>query len=162
MIEKIINEIDEACRKWEDETRKNTQSTEEQKDFIIATVKDQVARLILLAETLRKTYHWTKGQKGWRSTVRIHDNLLAEAQAISGFLHLINLRDTVTDKIEYSYGINFNGLRVYPPATKGDEVYYICFFDKDYPTVTLCKDGKIFGVPMDVYKKDYKPVDFSE
>lgn len=115
-----MTELDEtialALEEHDEKVRKDASLTPEAQSFVIRQVHYAADQLHHLAKTIREAMPM-RNTKSWRTVSNIQDEMVAECQTFSRFLWLANLRHNIVDPIEYTYGINFSGLSIWPQVT---------------------------------------------
>lgn len=87
--------------------------TKEAKQFIIKQVHWATDNLLNIAKEIRANNHLRKWSKHGRVPDNILNEMLAIGQHYANFLSLAKLRGKVVEPIEYHYGVNFSGLKIY-------------------------------------------------
>jgi hypothetical protein len=78
----------------------------------------------------------------------VHE-MLTWGQPLTSFLWLANLRDTIVDPIEHTYGVSFSSLAIYPEwvDTTDNATVYALYYHLEYnrgDSMTLAKHGEVY------------------
>jgi hypothetical protein len=100
----------------------------------------------------------THGSRG--NVNSIQEAYVAAGQSFTSLLFGWNLRDKITDKIEYAYGISFSGLRIHKAVTHKEtgEVAYVLFDCRQRhggDKMSLAIKGKWASMPLEEFTKTY-------
>ena len=160
MTDKTRQEIANALQVWETSVKEDKHypnATDADRELYISLVRHAVNRLTEIGSIIRSTYP-RRQTKNWRMIACIHDDLLAEGQALSRTLFSANLRDKITDRIERSFGVGFSSLGIHREATdkRDGSVVYVMFYDPKYPKVTLGKEGEYLFVETADFEANYE------
>jgi hypothetical protein len=152
--------IKEVLAKHILEIQNGTYKTQEAKDFIIKTTVDCVWRYLECCKTIREVMPLRK-TGDWRVVSNIQDELLGIGQRYAGFLWLANLRDSITDPINYTYGVDCNALGTWEEVTDEDGTKaYIAYDPRKFArhkddSYTMAKDGKCFFVKEEEFRRRF-------
>jgi hypothetical protein len=156
----LREQIDAALKEHDEQVMSGGYPSLEGKKFIIATVHDAVDRLLLLAQTIDSNRHLRKWKDHGRAPDNILDSLVEWGQPLTRFLWLANLRDKIVDKIEYTHGVNFSGLRIYPQIRnkKDGSLGFLLFFNEHSTkdSVSISKNGEWMAIPHEQYLAEYE------
>ena len=155
-LEKMTIKINCALADYNDVIRRNINETKATQEFIITQVWDSVFRLLDICKAIT-----TVRSIDNRTTYNVRKSLIAEGQAITSFLWLANLRDTITDVIEHYYGVDFCALRVYPlyKNNETDIEAHLAYRDTDdfrtgkRGSTLITKDGEYIFIKHDELSK---------
>lgn len=168
----LREDISAALLTVEERIRSNPNMLDRQKGFIIIGINDAVDNLIKFSELAREGRSLARAELpattecgealhygSNRKTDSIVRAYLASGQAFSSLLFEWGLRDSVYDKIRYTHGVDFNGLRVNDQVkhkTTGD-LAFVLFYEPNSRsgTVTLSRDGSVFFTSNSELENDY-------
>lgn len=121
---------------------------DESRAFVIKQVHYATEQVLYLAREIRNNINL----RSWKNHGRVPDNvmqeMLAMGQPFTSFLFLANLRDKITDPIEYQYGVSFSSLGIYPEwiDTTDNWTVFALYYHTEWPneSMTLVKNGEVY------------------
>lgn len=155
----LQEKIERALKKHDEGVMAYDRTTPEAKQFIIKQVHNAVERLHELAKEIRANVELFDFKHS-RIPGNILTNMTDWGQPLSSFLWVANLRDSVVDPIEQTYGVSFSGRRIYNAVkdkTDGKTVFVL--YDprsmRHGQNYTLSKDGDMFFVTLTEFDTNY-------
>lgn len=122
---------------------------DESKEFIINQVRYVANTVLHLAREIRGNVKLRSWQRHGRAPDNVLNEMLTWGQPLTSFLWLANLRDTIVDPIEHTYGVSFSSLAIYPEwvDTTDNATVYALYYHPEYnrgDSMTLAKHGEVY------------------